>query len=622
MRRSIAQYVAAPWCALAILFAACTGDGAATEDDRHVETPAPKPETPAEPDTPDTPNNPDNPDSTGNYTPKYESAKAVLKEILGDKYEAISAGMPQHITLTAQAIDAVTGISSVLESVTNASSEEHETENMTDAKTKVNTLTEKTEGLEEVLQDTSAEGLEKMLQAFNAEEAKQALQALVAQAEENITLTRKAKQYKVISGVSGAELDPVTGSGYEISAKKGMKVSLEGEFKYFSNHIESLSDNIDISGITISSQQDVGNAHYDATVLIPGEDLKEEIYNKLNLKDKDPEALPTLAFGIGGDKELGLKHFLEIYDTYAYGKSEKFNLTASFGSMDGRTLVEGVAEDEYTLFQADGNTAKASGDGTIKSFDINDLLYFTEKYNIGSLSNLIISGDAPSETVDWQLTNIIFEDDMSQLTNESTQDLKGIVYFKDLPYNNAVVGGQGINGAVRLKKLENLKNFKIKEGSYHKKSVVDLREINKTEMEKYSPDYEDHIFKYIGAVYFNEEVEYLVKDYTFYDRFIYSNKSEYINNEYFGNDVRRNSQGYNKEDATSVTTSKTARKLSEFEYFGNNDYYKKSVKDSYKDNLDKDNFDGLDLLDVQIERLKSNNDDKTIAKVTTFCPLC
>ncbi|MBD5447979.1 MAG: hypothetical protein HDR32_09670 [Treponema sp.] len=44
MRRSIAQYVAAPWCALAILLAACTGDGAATDDDRHVETPAPKPD--------------------------------------------------------------------------------------------------------------------------------------------------------------------------------------------------------------------------------------------------------------------------------------------------------------------------------------------------------------------------------------------------------------------------------------------------------------------------------------------------------------------------------------------------------------------------------------------------
>ncbi|MDE7226734.1 MAG: hypothetical protein K2N31_00220, partial [Treponemataceae bacterium] len=169
MRRSIAQYVAAPWCALAILLAACTGGGsAAPEDDQPVENPAPEPETPAEPDAPDSP---DNPDDTGNYTPKYESARAVLKEILGAKYDEISERMPQNITLTAQTIDAVIGISSVLESVTKASGEDQETENMTGAKTKVDTLTEKAEGVGELLQDPNAEGLEKMLQAFNAEEA-------------------------------------------------------------------------------------------------------------------------------------------------------------------------------------------------------------------------------------------------------------------------------------------------------------------------------------------------------------------------------------------------------------------------------------------------------------------
>lgn len=619
MRRSIARSVAAPWCALAILLAACTGGGsAAPEDDQPIGQPAPDPETPAEPDAP---YSPDNPDDTGNYTPKYESARAVLKEILGDKYDEISEGMPQNITLTARTIDAVIGISSVLESVTKASSEEHETENMADAKTKVDTLTEKTEGVGEVLQDPNAEGLEKMLQAFNAEEAKQALQALVAQAEQKISVTRKAKQYKVASGVTGLVLPyPATGSGYEISAEKGMKVSLEGEFKYFSNHIESLSDNIDISGITISSQQDVGDSHYDKIVLIPGEDLKEEIYNKLNLESKNPKSLPTLAFGIGGDKELGLKHFLEIYDTYAYGKSEKFNLTASFGSMDGRTLVEGVAKDEYTLFGADGDTAKAADDGTIKSFDINELLYFTEKYDIGSLSNLIISGDAKEAEVNWKLTNIIFEGDVSKLINSSERVLKGIVYFKDLPYNNEGVGGQGINGAVRLDKLEGLKNFKINDKTESQecifnKSVIDLREINKTKMEKYSPDYEDHIFKYIGAVYFNEEVENLVKDYTFYDKFIYSNKSEYINNEYFGNGVRRNSQGYVEDAITSVPTSYRPRQLKEFEEYGNNGYYTKSAYDSY------DDINNSNLTEIQIDGLR-NDSNKTIAKVTTLCPLC
>ena len=349
MRRSIAQYVAAPWCALAILLAACTGDGAAMEDERHVETPAPKPETPAEPDTLDTPNNPDNPDSTGNYTPKYESAKAVLKEILGDKYEDISAGMPQNITLTAQAIDAVTGISSVLESVTKASSEEHETENMTDAKTKVNTLTEKAGGSEEVLQDPSAEGLEKMLQAFNAEEAKQALQALVAQAEEMISVSKKENNELLGSFEDVNEpnkvADPKDGNNLYISASDEYKVSLSGEFDYFDNHIESLEGDIDISKLIIVSHEDRGDR-----VLVASSSLRKEIYEKLNLESKEGDALPTLKFGLTHDKDLGLKYFLDIYKKY--NKSKKLKIDAHFISMDGRTLVEGVAEERRLMYVA------------------------------------------------------------------------------------------------------------------------------------------------------------------------------------------------------------------------------------------------------------------------------
>lgn len=615
MRRSITRSIAAPWCALAILLAACTGSGAATEDDQPIEQPAPKPETPAEPNTPDVsddpnnpdnpdvpdnpnnpenPNNPDNPNNPGEEAPQYEDVKAVLKEILGDKYEAISGEVSQNITLTAQTIDAVTDIFPDLESVVSDSNK------MTAAKTKV---------------DKSTDDVKK---------------ALVAQVEEKISVTRKAKQYKVISGKSGIELDPVTGSGYEISAEKGMKVSLKEEFKYFSNHIESLSDNIDISGITISSQQDVGDIHYDAIPLIPGEDLKEEIYNKLNLEGKNPESLPTLSFGIGGDKELGLKHFLDIYDKY--NKSKKLDLlndiTATFGSMDGRTLVDGVKKENYTLFKDDGNTAKDHNDTSIRSFNIDDLVEFTNKYNISDIRNLIISGDATTEgPVDWRPTNIIFEGDVSKLKNSSERVLNGIVYFKDLPYNNKDVGGQGINGAVKLNKLEGLKNFKINDKSEsqemtHNKSVVDLRGINKDKMEKYNPSYEDRIFKWIGAVYFAGDVKTLAENDKLYTKFINYEYSEYINNEYFGDSVRKNSIGYEKDNSTAFTTSKTARKLSEFEYFGNNRYYEESAKDSYKENLETNNFEGLNLLDIQIERLKNSNNDKTIAKVTTLCPLC
>ncbi|MDE7140886.1 MAG: hypothetical protein K2O09_09090, partial [Treponemataceae bacterium] len=599
MRRSIAQYVAAPWCALAILLAACTGDGAATEDDRHVENPAPKPEMPAEPDSPDTP------DDTGNYTPKYESARAVLKEILGDKYDEILEGMPQNITLTARTIDAVIGISSVLESVTKASDEEHETENMTDAKTKVNTLTEKADGSEEALQDTSAEGLEKMLQAFNAEEAKQALQALVAQTEKKISLSKTEKKY---SGYNGVYLwDDIESQVYDITANGDMNLSLDGNFKYFDNHIESLNGNIDISNITITSQ-----VYNGVELLIPEEDLKEEIYNKLNLEGKNLESLPTLAFKLGGDKELGLKHFLEIYDTYAYGKSEKFNLTASFGSMDGRTLVEGVAKDEYTLFEADGDTAKASGDGTIKSFDINELVDFADTYHISRFSNLIISGDAKQAEVNWQLTNIIFEGNMSKLTNTYalSDALRGIVYFMKLPYDNKNVNfgeGQYMNGVVKLDELGVSTNIRLQPSIY---SVIDIRKVDEDGIIAYNPSKADHIFSQVGSVYFNENVQPLVNGGILYSKFIQATISARIDNEYFGDKDRRNSV-----NSLENPASKKPRKLSEFEYYGIHSKFEHAAVESY-------NGDFSGVTKNQEEKLKADINVKLIAKVSTLCPLC
>ncbi|MBD5427421.1 MAG: hypothetical protein HDR38_07745 [Treponema sp.] len=615
MRRSIAQYVAAPWCALAILLAACTGDGAATEDDRHVENPAPKPETPAEPDTPDTPNNPDNPDSTGNYTPKYESAKAVLKEILGDKYEAISAGMPQNITLTAQTIDAVTGISSVLESVTNASSEEHETENMTDAKTKVNTLTEKAGGLEEALQDPSAEGLEKMLQAFNAEEAKQALQALVAQTEERISVSKEEKELKGMYKEAGGYSN-IDSKIYNISASDEYKIYLSGKFDYFNNHIGLLSGDIDIKELEIVSEK---TNPYGNKLQVPAGSLKEETYKKFNLESKNKESLPKLNFDLYNNDDYGLKYFLAIYDKYNNsGKLNLLNMEVAFGSMDGRTLVEGVAEDEYTLFQADGNTAKASKDRTIKSFDINELVDFADTYHISRFSNLIISGDAKEADVNWQLTNIIFEGNMSQLTNTSGTSLKGIIYFKDLPYDNTELDENKrpyLDGALKLNKWAS--TLKIQVG-LTKANVLDISNIDKNTMEKYSIK-QDDVFSYggISTIYFHESIEDSARksdksyDVSFYKKFI-SLSAGGIDNEYFGTGDRQDSyRSRNRKTAAS----KTPRKLSEFEYYGNNSYFEHAAVESYKD-------DFSSVTPEQRDVLKGDINVKLIAKVSTICPLC
>lgn len=617
MRRSITRSIAAPWCALAILLAACTGSGAATEDDQPIEQPAPKPETPAEPNTPDVsddpnnpdnpdvpdnpnnpenPNNPDNPNNPGEEAPQYEDVKAVLKEILGDKYEAISGEVSQNITLTAQTIDAVTDIFPDLKAVVEDSSK------MTAAKTKVNKSTDDVK------------------------------KALVAQVEEKISLTKKEliEENEVLQGVFEKEnkneeggLSPIWGSNlyYISNIAEDFTIYLSGEFDYFYNHIESLEGDIDISKLEIVSHLDRGDR-----VLVPTSSLKEEIYNKLKLESKNGDSLPTLNFGLHNNEDLGLKYFLDIYDKY--NKSKKLQIDAHFGFMDGRTLVDGVDKNDYTLFESDGNTAKESTSPSIKSFKINELIDFAEKYHISEFMNLIISRDlTENKEVDWGFTNIIFEGDVSKLINSSERVLNGIVYFKDLPYNNKDVGGQGINGVVKLNKLEGLKNFKINDKSEsqemtHNKSVVDLRGINKDKMEKYNPSYEDRIFKWIGAVYFAGDVKTLAENDKLYTKFINYEYSEYINNEYFGDSVRKNSIGYEKDNSTAFTTSKTARKLSEFEYFGNNRYYEESAKDSYKENLETNNFEGLNLLDIQIERLKNSNNDKTIAKVTTLCPLC
>ena len=591
MRRSIAQYVAAPWCALAILLAACTGDGAATEDDRHVENPAPKPETPAEPDTPDTPNNPDNPDSTGNYTPKYESAKAVLKEILGDKYEAISAGMPQNITLTAQTIDAVTGISSVLESVAKASSEEHETENMTDAKTKLNTLTEKAGGLEEALQDTSAEGLEKMLQA------------LVAQAEKMISVSKKEKElegmYKDASTYSY-----IDSKIYDISASDGYTVYLSDKFDYFNNHIGVLSGDIDIKGLEIVSEK---TNPYGNKLQVPAGSLKEEIYEKFNLEGKDKESLPKLNFDLYNNDDYGLKYFLAIRDKYNNsGKLNLLNMNGIFTSMDGRKLVD---VDNYTLFKDENGKeiAKTHEDPSIKSFDISKLIEFATKYNISKFSNLIIYGDAPSETVDWQLTNIIFEGDMSQLTNISETHLKGIVYFKGLPYNNRTdEKGQVVEGAVRLDELSS--SIKLQNNLY---SILDVRAIDKKKLNAYDQDGK-YIHRGMGGMYFNVDLKDLAGNYTLlYSKFTQRSDGGYINNVYFGDSDRADGLNVNG----VFPTSRKPRNLSEFEYYGNNSHYGNAAVNSY------DN-DFSSVTSEQRKDLEADINVKQIAKVSAICPLC
>lgn len=579
MKRNLVQYVAAPWCAAAILLAACTGGTDDTADRPVTPPPAESGAQPSVPDNPENPENPDTPDNPGKEEPKkYADVTTVLKEILGEKYNEISEEVSTNITLTAQTIDAVTDTFSVLNSVITAKAEDEESK-MNEAKAKVNSYKDNSE----------------------------IMTALVAQNEGRIGLTKQTEAQ--VPGSFGEEKGPspiFDCNIYDISVlKDDFKVSLSGKFDYFYNHIGSLKGNIDISKLEIVSHIDRGD-----NVLVQTKLLKEEIYDKFNLKDKDANSLPTLNFGLyNGGYEFGLKHFLDIYD--AFGKSDKLNITASFGSMDGRTLVEGIAPDDYTLFEADGDTAKSSNDKSIKSFNINELKSFADNYGISTFRNLIISGTPDKEMeVDWSLTNIIFEEDMSKLTNTSAS-LFGVVYFKDLPYNNTRSDGQNLFGVLKLDKLDSNVNFKIN-GS--KESVFDIRNIDKDELNLYNPSYEQHIFTQINSVYFSADAKDLKKDDSLYIKFIKLTKAGYINNEYFGDGDRAN--GAFNEDHEPDPASKTLRKLSEFEYYGNYEQFETSAYSSYT----QEEFNKL--LDYQKDKLESDKDAKTIAKVNALYPLC
>ena len=292
---------------------------------------------------------------------------------------------------------------------------------------------------------------------------------LLHKSENKISIKGKEAEYV---GYYSKEKSPVhiyDGYGYEIAANGDMNIILSGKFNYFYERIESLKGNVDISELEIYSGKLKG---WDNDLSVPMTDLKEKIYDKFNLSNKSIDALSKLSLGlVNDDYDYGLKHFMEIYSKY--NKSEKLNINASFGEMNGRYLVDGVTPANYTLFESDGNTVKSSN---IKSVDINELIDFANQYDINTIKNIKINGTLSSaKTVDWMLTNVVFETSMANLTNSSDSYLKGVVYFKDLPY--ASTNNQSIDGVVRYDKLASSINKIV---SITSRSVIDMRGMSNT----------------------------------------------------------------------------------------------------------------------------------------------
>ena len=307
-----------------------------------------------------------------------------------------------------------------------------------------------------------------------------------------------------------------------------------------------------------------------------------------------------------------------IYNLYkAY--SDKLGDLKLSGNLYRRTIdgKEISGRSDYTLF-TDNNEAKTS-DGpyanTITSLSADALAQMTNQLTIYDIRNMIISGKATGNTVNWQLTNIVFEGDMSNLKNDFTNpndklalSLYGIIYFKNKPYNNSRQDGESVEGMVKLDKLEGVssENFKVGFGSTSY-SVLDVSGITPNVLDTYNKDNNNQIASKAGLIH----AIYVNKDYSSTDvttlckKFADSSRigAIYV---YFGNN-KVQGNFYNSSIAT-VGASRIPRTLKEFEYFGNNENFEHSAKSSYTD----DEFKNLPSNEQN--QLTNDNGKKQIAQ--------
>ena len=469
------------------------------------------------------------PDPDTPENPETATTQSILKDILGeDTYNSLSGKLSSNITLTAQTIVDVTDIFPVLEEAVNNSTKK-----------------------DEVKKTLSAKG----------EDVKV---ALVAEVENKISIKRKPAEYEGFLENKGTNTyTPTTiydGYGYEISANGNMNIILSGKFNYFYEHIESLKGNVDISKLEIYSDKLKG---WDDDLKLLSSSLKKEIYDKFSLNNKTIDALPKLSFGLyNDDYDYGLKDFMEIYDKY--NSSEKMKIKANFSNVefDGSKLVSNSSG--YTLFS--NNTAKTSNDSSIKSITADELVKLSNKYGIHKIKNIIVSGNSSANSVNWtDLTNVIFEGDMSKLTINNIIYLNGIVYFKDLAYENDN-NFNFVKGSLKLDKMSSAMDINGL-GDGKESFVLDISNISNVN------DYTGNVLikgaRFVSAVYFNKDQKDNKGD-NLYKK-IADDINGVIDNVYFGGELAEG-ESFNIYSG-KIKTSDKARTLEEFEYFGNNGTY-------------------------------------------------
>lgn len=520
----------------------------------------------------------ENPDEGGDegdeQNPPQPSGKTVvelLKEIIGEnEYDAISAEVAAgNMTLTEEKIKAVGDIFPSLEKDAESGKEAKDVE--------------------------------------NADVILQNKEAFVAQAlgeMEDVFKTIYPDLYLENPGLfSEAEIDEFE-KKYFVTYKKNF--TFEGEFNL---------DEIDI----IKADGAQGNFS-NATLKNSVYDISIDEFNDIRGSDL-PKISSTNISSTSSPKAI-----YNLYKAYSSNLNKlTLNGDLTYTNINGKEIS---GRSDYTLFTND-NKAKLSTDTSIISLSADALAQMYTQLKIYNIRNMIISGNAKANTVNWRLVNIVFEGDMSKLTNTFTDPdselalpLYGIVYFKDKPYNNSRQDGQSVVGMLKLDNLQGVSsnNFKVGfDSTYY--SILDVSGVNTDFLDRYNPEGKEIISQggSTHAIYFNET---LYKDNITQNdinklcyKFVSKARSGIIN-VYLGMDKFKGDEYDKYVYRNLLAASKNPRTLKEFEYFGNYDKFEKSAYSSYSstefDNLPKE----------EREQLEGDKDAKKIAQNNRKCFSC
>lgn len=486
----------------------------------------------------------------GNYnrTAITKKITGLLKEIIGEaEYEAISAKVATgNLTLTAETIKALGDIFPALEKDAESGKEAKDLENAA-----------------AILQNK---------------------EAFVAQAQGEIEVV-----FKTIFPDLYLEY-PWSFSEAEINAFEKKYV-----VTYKANVI--FKDTFNLSEISLPKNNGKGDFSQ-ATLTNNGESI---VLDKIN--DIRGNTKPTLSFEKNDDNvryytpeyNVSEGSVYDLYKTYSDNLG-KLKIKGDFKEyiIDGKKIS---GKDNYTLFEEDGNTVKKSDNNTIKSLTIDALIQMYKQFKINYFVNMIISGEPTDQTeVDWILTNMVFEGDMSNIKQTTSRSLTGIVYFKNKPYNNIDNSYQYVDGVLKLDDLTDVSRntFRVVFEAYS--AVLDVSGVDKNSINSYNSDGDYGIVTGTGdahAIYFSSAFSEFKNNPEKIKELCYKfSKRQNLNagfvNAYLGED-RVNGESYDERIMTSVIGAKKARDLKEFEDFGNyfeNNYmykFEKTAKETYID---------------------------------------